>query len=370
MLNTPSFMVHFQNIKDPRVVGRTKHKLFDIIFIAVASTIAGCDDWNSMEVFAEERIDWFKKYCELPNGIPSLYTLQRVISMLNPKAMQKAFSNWMQEIQTVSKGAIVAIDGKTLRRSFDTNKDSAAIHVVSAWLGDNRLTLGQLKTEAKSNEIKAIPQLLELIELQGAIVTVDAMGCQKEIVSAIREKGADYVITVKGNQGNLRDDVEQTFEQLDESRVKTLTLSEEGHGRIEKREYFQCNDLSGIRNCDAWKGLKSLIKAVHTREEKSTGKISKETRYFISSLPVDIKQAAKAVRGHWGIENSCHYVLDVVFREDHNRTRKNNGAENLSVIRRMSLNYLQQATFLKCSIKNRRFRAALSTETHSKIMRI
>jgi predicted transposase YbfD/YdcC len=346
------------------------HKLFDIIFITVCATVAGCDDWASIVIFANERIEWFKQYCELPNGIPSRWTFQRVFQHLNSAALHNAFSNWMREIHKVSKGDIVAIDGKTLCGSFDTRNEQAAIHVVSAWASENRLVLGQLKTEAKSNEIKAIPQLLELLELSDAIITIDAMGCQKKMASIIREREADYVLAVKGNQENLQTDVELTFDVAEEKEMESFFMSEEGHGRIEKREYYQCQDLSQIRNISEWKDLRSLIKAVNYRVETNTGKMSIETRYFISSLGLDIKLAAKAIRGHWGIENNCHYTLDVVFKEDANRTRTDNGAENLSVVRHIAMNYLQQAKDIKCSIKNRRLKAALNTEILTKILKI
>ena len=370
MLEMPSFMIHFQDIADFRVVGRSRHKLFDIIFIVVASVVAGCDEWSSIGVLSAERIEWFKKYCELPNGMPSRWTLQRVFQHLNPAALHKAFRDWMQEIYKVSKGDIVAIDGKTLCSSFDKGNDVAAIHIISAWVSENRLVLGQLKTAEKSNEIKAIPQLLELLELTGAIVTIDAMGCQKEIAEAIRKRGADYVLTVKGNQGNLRDDIEAVFDVVDKDMMESFTVTEEGHGRRETREYFQCGDLSRIRNKEDWKDISSLMKVVSYREEITTGKTSVETRYFISSLGVDIERTKKAIRGHWGIENNCHYTLDVVFKEDANRTHAYDGAENLSTVRHIAMNYLQQAKDLKCSIKNRRFKAALNSEILAKILQI
>jgi predicted transposase YbfD/YdcC len=221
-------MIHFKDIPDYRVVGRTDHKLFDIIFITVCAVVAGCDEWSSIAIFANEKIEWFRRYCELPNGIPSRWTFQRVFQHIKPAALHKAFVDWMQEIRKVSKGDIVAIDGKTLRSSFDDRNDASAIHIVSAWLSENRLVLGQLKTEEKSNEIKAIPQLLELLELTGAIVPIDAIGCQKDIVSAIREKEADFVLTVKGNQGNLQTDIEATFDNAEESKIGSWVKNVDG----------------------------------------------------------------------------------------------------------------------------------------------
>jgi predicted transposase YbfD/YdcC len=361
------FHKHFGSLPDHRVIGRTAHKLFDIIFIAVSACIANCDDWNMVVLWARQRESWLRRFCELPNGIPSHDTFSRFFARLDPVAFHDAFIGWMQEIQEITNGDIVAIDGKTIRRSFDRNPDGhGAIHMVSAWLTKNRLVLGQLKVEEKSNEITAIPELLKLLEIKGALVTIDAMGCQKEIASEIVKHGADYLLAVKDNQPTLAEDVKRTFEEsVKEQLIYTRTF-DDGHGRIEIREYFQSLDLTCLRTADEWLGLKSLGKVVSHRNEN--GEWSVETRYYISSLGRDVERMANGIRSHWGIENQLHYILDMSFDEDHRRVRKGDGAENMSVVRHIAMNYLSQAKNLKIGIKNRRNLAAISTDILQQII--
>jgi len=366
----PEVMKHFGGLKDPRVVGRTHHKLFDMLFLTVAATIADCDDWEMIILWARERESWLRRYCELPNGIPSRFTVSRLLQRLEPEALHKAFAAWMKDIQEISDGDIIAIDGKTQRRSFERAPDGkGAIHVVSAWLSRNRVVLGQLKVEEKSNEITAIPELLRLLEIKGALVTIDAMGCQKDIAGEILERGADYLLAVKDNQPTLAEDVKLTFETaVDEKLLYTTTL-DDGHGRVEMREYWQCMDLSRLRTAKEWPGLKSLGKVVSYRFDNG-GCESEETRYYISSLGRGVRRMAKGVRGHWGIENQLHYVLDVSFSEDRLRVRKGNGAENLGVIRHVAGNYLSGASHLKYSVKKRRRMAAINTDILQSILGI
>jgi predicted transposase YbfD/YdcC len=363
-------MKHFGILDDPRVVGRTRHKLFDLLFIAVSAVIADCDDWEMIILWARERESWLRRYCELPHGVPSRFTLSRLLRRLDPEALHRAFAAWMKDIQEITAGDVVAIDGKTLRRSFDRAPGGkGAIHMVSAWLAKNRVVLGQLKVEEKSNEITAIPELLRLLEIKGALVTIDAMGCQKEIAAEIVAREADYLLAVKDNQPTLAEDVKRTFEESTEEQLTCTATLDDGHGRVEVREYSQCMDLSRLRTAAEWPGLKSLGKVVSYRYENG-GPASVETRYFISSLGRGVKRMAGGIRAHWGIENQLHYVLDVSFAEDRLRVRKENSAENLGVIRHVAGNYLSGATHLKYSIKKRRRLAAINTNVLESILGI
>lgn len=361
------FMEYFKEIDDPRVVGRGWHKLFDILFITVAASIAACDEWKMIVLWAQKNEPWLRKYCELPNGIPSRFVFMRVFQRLNPETFHKAFVAWMKEMQTITAGDVVAVDGKTLRRSFDRADGKGAIHMVSAWSNRNQMVLGQIKVEDKSNEITAIPELLRLLEIKGALVTIDAMGCQKEIAAQIVEQGGDYLLAVKDNQPTLFEDVRRPFEEGNAGR-RTET-EDVGHGRLEIREYWQTSDLSGLRGLDLWPGLKTLGR-VRRRCLDLDGKIGEENRYYISSLPLGVKRMASGIRGHWGIENKLHYVLDMSFDEDRRRIRKGDSAENMGTVRHVVMNYVSQAKHLNCGIKNRRLLAAIDVNVLQEILRI
>ena len=364
------FQKHFGKVPDPRVVGRTWHKLFDILFIAVAASIAHCDDWEMVALWAKEREAWLRRYCELPYGIPSHDTFSRVFARINPEALRLAFAAWMADIQEITAGDVIAIDGKTLRRSFDRAPDGkGAIHMVSAWLSKNRVVLGQLKTEEKSNEITAIPELLRLLELKGAVVSIDAAGCQKAIAEEIVAQGADYVLAVKDNQPTLAEDVRRTFDEAPRAKLTCTETVESGHGRVEIREYEQCLDLSKLQTAEEWPGLRSLLR-VTCHRFAGEGKNSTETRYYISSLGRGVKRLANSVRSHWSIENQLHYILDMSFDEDRNRVRSGDGAENMAVVRHVAMNFLSAAKHLKVGIKNRRNLAAISTAILQKILEI
>lgn len=360
------FMKHFSTIKDHRVAGRTAHKLFDIIFIAVCGSIAACDDWKTIGLWAKAKRKWLRKYCELPRGIPSSCTLRRFFQRTDPEALQAAFIGWMREMGEALAGQAVAIDGKTARRSFNRADGKGAIHVVSAWMGANRMVLGQLKTAEKSNEITAIPELLRLLEIRGALVTIDAMGCQKAIAGTIRERGADYCLAVKENQPSLLEDVRATFWETPLSAMTRHETVEDGHGRIETRTFRQATDLSRIRSAGEWEGLASVVK-VDSHRITPDGETS-ETRYFITSLGKGVRRLAGAIRGHWGIENGLHYVLDVTFKEDGSRIRAGSGAENMATLRRMAMNFLNNAVHMKVSIKNRRMMAAFDDKVLENIL--
>lgn len=343
-----SLMKEFESLEEPRVARTRLHSLNDILVITICGFVCGVDNWVDLQFFAEDREDWFKTFLKLPNGIPSHDTFGRLFGALDPVEFSCCFARWMRGISKVTDGQVVAIDGKTLRRSFDTAGEKAAIHMVSAWATKNKVVLGQVKTDEKSNEITAIPKLLEMLFLDGSTVTIDAMGCQREIVSSIASKGADYVISLKGNQGTLHDQVKAFFDEARAERFETVRHSyaesiDDDHGRIEKRRCWVTSRLDDIKEKDKWTGLTSIamVEASRTINNITTH----ETRYFISSLPGDdAAKVAHAIRSHWGVENNLHWVLDVAFREDECRVRKDHGAENMAMLRHVALNLLKQAT--------------------------
>lgn len=335
------FLEHFSELEDPRIERCRKHELLDIIFLSVCAVLSGADGWESIEEFGEAKLEWLRKFVPLKHGIPCHDTIARVMSRLNPEALQRCFIGWVQSVVALHSGEIVAIDGKTLRHSFDTTRRKNALHMVSAWAGSNGVVLGQVHTEEKSNEIKAIPALLELLDIRQAVVTIDAMGCQKDIAELIKSKRGDYVLAVKRNQGQLHEEIREAFE-LDENegcgKLKAAFHEEidSGHGRVEVRRIWQSSNLKWVPSAKDWKGAKSFARV---ESERHIGeKITKEIRYFISSLPLDAARMLAAIRSHWSIENSLHWVLDMTFREDASRVRRGDAAENLSMLRRLVLN--------------------------------
>jgi len=350
----------FQGINDPRIERHRRHYLQDILFIAICSFICGADKWTEVVDFGLAKEKWFKQFLSLPNGIPSHDTFGRVFSLLCPAEFQTCFLAWVRSISEITQGEIIAIDGKTLRRSHDRCNKTAAIHMVSAWACENGLVLGQLKTEEKSNEITAIPKLLKLLELTDCIVTIDAMGCQKEIAQTIQNQGADYILALKGNQGTLHDDVTLYLNGAINKGDLTTAFDfhetiDADHGRIEIRRYWVCNDVGWLDQHDQWCGLKSIGLA---ESERHIGdEITIERRYFISSLDNDAQRFGNAVRKHWGIENSLHWILDVAFREDESRVRKDFAPENMAMLRHIALNLLRQETTSKRGIKTKRLKS-------------
>ena len=327
---------YFETISDPRQPWKTDYSMLEIVMMTICAVISGCEHWEDIVDFCRVKETWFRERLglTLENGIASHDTFQRIFQIINPEEMEASFLSWVRSITEKTKGEIISIDGKTVCGSRDTK--AKAIHMVSAWANANQLVLGQVKTDEKSNEITAIPTLLDLLELKRCIVTIDAMGCQKEIAEKIVKAEADYVFGLKGNQTNLHDDVKLYFENMDVTN-KTIT-KEKGHGRIETREYFLETDIGWLSQKPEWSGLNAIGKV----KSKVWGKdvLREETRYFITSL-TDVNDFAKAVRAHWGVENSLHWCLDVVFHEDYCRTRKDNSAENFAVIRHIALNILK-----------------------------
>lgn len=371
-METPSCAIfkYFGDIKDPRIDRKKRHKLIDIIIIAICGVMCGADGWEEIEEICKASLDKFKGFLELPNGIPSHDTIARVFSRLDSEGLQSCFCRWIQSVreatETNSQYPIpenISVDGKTLRRSFEraAKKNKSPIHMVSAWANQARIVLGQVKTEEKSNEIKAIPELLALLELTGCIVTIDAIGCQKTIAQEIINKGADYVLALKGNQGDLARGVELGFDIARANNFEGIEyrfFEESGfeHGREEMRRYWLLSNLHWLPDANKWPGMKSVCMVESIRNIK--GKECVEIRYYITSLSDNVEQVGKAIRNHWGVENSLHWVLDVTFREDECRIRNGNAAENFAVLRRIALNLFKREPS-KRSIKRKRLLACL-----------
>lgn len=348
------FIEHFGDIPDPRVERTKKHKLIDILFITLAAVLCGCDEWEEIAAYGEKKENWLRKYLELPNGIPSHDTINRVLSALAPTVLQERFVQWVQSVATLSKGEVVSIDGKRLCGSGTDGKE-AIVHMVSAWSSANHWVLGSYKVDEKSKEITAIPKLLEMLDLAGCIITVDAMGgCQTEIAEPIVKHQAHYILAVKENQPHLLDDMREAFAHETPRGITTDVQSNLGHGRIEKRHCRVITDTAWICKSGAWKGLTSLVELTAERTDKKTGAYQKEVRYYISNLLQEAGAFNQCIRSHWGIENSQHWTLDVAFSEDRSRKRAGNAAENFATINRLALNLLKSDATTKASIKRKR----------------
>jgi predicted transposase YbfD/YdcC len=363
-----SVLKYFKPLKDPRRRHRRLHLLQDIIAIAVCAVIAGAQDWQEIALFGRKRREWFARFLKLPHGVPSHDTFERVFERLDPEAFQAGFREWVQAIQEGLRLTHIAIDGKTLRGSGSSKL--GPLHLVSAWATGQRLSLGQVAVEDKSNEITAIPALLDLLDIHGAIVTIDAMGCQKAIAEKIVDQGGDYILTVKDNQPHLLEDIQQAFMDAAEIDFRgmehdTYETRERGHGRDEYRCYTVLHCTTGLRNAPDWADLTTI--GICYSERTVQGVRSDETRYFIGSKKASAKVYGKALRGHWGIENSLHWQLDVTFDEDGNRVSKRNAGENLGLLRRLALSLLQ-AHPAKLSVAKKRFAAALDPDFLEEIL--
>jgi predicted transposase YbfD/YdcC len=366
-----AIFTHFEKLTDPRIERTRAHKLLDIMTIALCATICGANTWTDVERFGAAKQHWFAKFLELPGGIPSHDTFGRVFAMLDTVEFDACLRNWLRLLHKSMKGQGIAIDGKTLRRSFDTATGRASLHSVSAWAVGLRLSLGQVAVDDKSNEITAVPKLLELLEIAGAVVTLDAMHCQTETAAAIRAKQADYVLNVKANQPKLFERLQQVFERYVNQDFKSPGLRvhktiERSHGRDERREYYVAPAPKDLIEAGQWAGLQSVVMVYRHREV--TGKETDEVHYYISSLPPKVKRLAEAIRDHWGIENSLHWVLDVVFAEDDSRIRKGNGPETTATLRRLALSILEQDTSLKSSLRGKRLQAGWNNDLLAKIL--
>ncbi len=387
----PPITQHFVTITDPRLEHNKAHKLIDIITLSICGVVAGCDSWVEIEEFGHDRRSWLKTFLALPGGIPSHDTLGRVFALINPREFQAAFAAWMQSVATTTKGQVIAIDGKTSRRTFggkeratqgsSENSFTKALHLVSAFATANGVALGQVATDAKSNEITAIPELLKLLDLKGCLVTTDAMGCQGDIVADIVERGGDYLLAVKGNQGNLHKDIKAVF--ADETVPRDTNVTKDtGHGRIDMRT---CEVITGpavfehIRHNNNWVSLHTLVKVTTERTIRETKKrsdgaavtphASHESRYYIcSDEEPTAKRLQQAVREHWGVENNLHWTIDMAFREDESRIRTGHAPSNMAVLRHIALNLIRADKDRKVGIKISRHKAGRSTDYLEKLL--
>jgi predicted transposase YbfD/YdcC len=369
-MDSKNIIDHFQGLPDPREDNR-RHVLIDIITIVICASICGAEKWDDIEAFGKAKEGWLKKFLELPHGIPSHDTFARVFGMLDPEAVNRCFFSWVDAINPAHDQEIISIDGKTVRHSYDSVEGKSAIHVVSAWANKAGLVLGQKRVDEKTNEITAVPELLDMLELEGCVVTIDAMGTQKKIAEKIIAKRADYVLALKGNQGTLQEDVSLFFEGADKQTKTTAEFDyyktvDKDHGRIETREYWTTGDIGWLDGKEKWKNLQSLCMVKRKRTVGDTR--SSETLFYISSLKPDAQTLAPLIRAHWGIENSLHWVLDVAFREDECRKRKNHSAENFAVLRHITLNLLKQEKTCKRSIAGKRLLAGWDASYMEKIL--
>ncbi len=365
---------HFGKVTDPRVDRTKEHKLIDIIAIAICAVICGAEGWVDVEVFGRSKQPWLATFLELPNGIPSHDTFGRVFSRMDAQEFQLAFHEWVWAVNDMIPGQIINIDGKSVRGSQQEKTGKRAIGMVSAWAAENELVLGQRKVDEKSNEIKAIPELLKMLALSGCVVTIDAIGTQTEIAQTIVNRQADYLLAVKENQGHLLEDLQMLFGVDQELDFRYASLdhyqtTHKGHGRIEIRECWSTSHpgyLKLIRNVDHWAGLKSIAMVACTRI--IDGLQSREVRYYISSLPSEAQRILRAVRTHWAIENQLHWVLDVALNEDHSRIRKDQAPENFAVLRHIALNLLKQEKTAKVGVHAKQLQAALREDYLLKVL--
>jgi predicted transposase YbfD/YdcC len=359
---------YFGPLTDPRVERTRVHHLGELVTIALCAVLCGADDWVAVETFGRAKEAWLRTFLTLPGGIPSHDTFGRVFARLDPAEFQRCFVAWVQAVLGAPASQVVAVDGKTLRRSADRDHGREALHLVSAWATESGLVLGQEATAAKSNEITAIPRLLRLLQLEGCVVTIDAMGCQTAIAAQVQEQGADYVLALKGNQPTLERTVQTAFADRDPTAADrwvpaaedTAQTLDKGHGRVERRRYLALSDPDLLACLDpggAWPGLRSVVQVQAERRRGEQRTV--EARYYLSSLPPDAAILGQAIRQHWEVENRLHWVLDVLFREDACSVRMGDGAQNLAILRQLALNLLRQERTHRGSLATKRFRAAL-----------
>lgn len=371
------FSEYFSHISDPRQLHKIKHLLNEILFMTVLGIVAGADDFHEIAQYSNEKSKWLCTFLKLPGGIPSHDTFNRVLCMIDAGEFQQSFIDWVSDMRNSigpsKQKEIINIDGKTVCNSVDKVNAKKAIHMVSALSTEYGLVLGQKKCYEKSNEITAIPCLLTMLAIEGSVITIDAMGCQKNIASKIINKKADYILALKGNQGNLFKEVVDLFEKVKTPEFKHYIYQqdvedEKDHGRIEKRECITINNLDWLFEIHQWEGVRSIVKITATVSHLANGKQTIQERYYISSLPANAAFINRAVRKHWHIENKLHWILDVIFREDYCRVRKGNGAENLTTIRKIALNAFKMDTSQKCSLKNKRKKATWNESYAVKIL--
>jgi predicted transposase YbfD/YdcC len=366
--NKTPFLMHFSELEDPRRTskGNFQHLLSDILLLTISAMLCGVDDWPSVITFGKNQLEWLKKFGGFKNDLPSQDTLERVFAALNPKYFNQCFMNWMESIRNDIPGEVIAIDGKAMRGAKDTKASKNMPHIVSAWASENGICLGQVKVSEKSNEITAIPDLVDAIVNKGCTITIDAMGCQKDIAKKIRKNEADYILAVKGNQANLKQAIQDTvrFEEPDSIDV----MEDFGHGRIETRTCKAYSNLSHVENSDDWADLSTLFVIESCVYEKTTGKENTEQRTYITNLPAIAGSLNSKTRSHWSVENNLHWVLDVTFNEDASRKRKNNEAENFNMLLKSTIALLANDKTPKFSKKRKRLQAALDPEYREKLL--
>ena len=369
-MHIDTFKEHFQPVQDPRQIAKVTYPLFDVLFGTLCSVIAGARGWTDIREYVLGHHGWFLEQQMFQDGVPVDDTFARIISTVKPDLFRECFLTWMKAVHKITQGDVVAIDGKTLRGSYDREDRSSTIHMISAYASVNKLVLGQLKTDKKSNEITAIPELLKMLDLRGALVSIDAMACQTKIAEQIIEQEGDYVLALKGNQSTLASEVEEAFIDADAKdyagmESEFLETTEHGHGRVETRCYRTLGDLSGVPRSALWRGM-NMIGMVESHRTVD-GKTSCETRFFIGSIGTDAACFARAVRDHWGIENELHWTLDVAFREDDSRVREPAARENLAVLRHIALTRLKKDK-TKLGIKNKRLKAGWDERYLAKLL--
>jgi predicted transposase YbfD/YdcC len=362
---------HFSSLDDPRASHSIEHHLLDIVLVTICAVICGADTWVEIEHYGIAKREWLETFLELPNGIPSHDTFTRLFARLCPEQLQQCFLNWVQAVFEIPGGQLISLDGKTLRGSYERGGKQGMIHMVSAWASENRLVLGQRKVTEKSNEITAIPQLLRVLDLNGAVVTIDAMGCQTEIAAQIVAQQGDYVLALKGNQGSLHQDVQQLFDHAHRQNFRDIEhdfyqTQEQGHGRTERRCYWVMGNTQYLIGAENWAKL-TTIGCVESQRQVGD-KITSEKRYYLLSLPLDAASFATAVRSHWGIENQLHWILDVGFREDQSRATQGHSAENLAVIRHLVVNLLSQEKSAKGGTRAKRLKAGWDDQYLTKVL--
>lgn len=351
---TASIFTHFQDLKDPRLERNKRHRLDNILFMTLCGVICGADNWVMIQMYCEAKRDWLEEVLDIPNGIPSHDTFGNVFAAIDQKVFSQCFTNWMQAVTTLTKGTVIALDGKALRATRESGKACSAIHMVSAWACENKVVLGQEVVDKKSNEITALPSLLASLDIAGCVITIDAMGCQTDIAEQIIEQEGDYVLSLKGNQGSLLEDV-KTFFEMEETPHTHSTFDAE-HGRYETRKIRVCHQVDWLKERHPkWTHIQSIIAIDAHREITATGVQTQETRYFISSLKdVSVERLGYIVRAHWGIENGLHWVLDQAFDQDHLRAREGNSAANMAIIQQLTLNLIKQEKTSKGGVRTRR----------------
>jgi predicted transposase YbfD/YdcC len=369
-----SIAQHFSKVRDPRIDRTKRHLLLDMLVIAICAVICGADNWVDIELFGKTKLKWLKTFLKLPNGIPSHDTFGRVFAAINPEEFQASFMEWVQAINELTQGQVIAIDGKQLRGSQDSQLGKNAIYMVSAWATENQLVLGQRKVDDKSNEITAIPKLLKLLEVKGCIVTIDAIGTQTKIAKTIRERGGDYILAVKENQRHLYEDIQDLFEDDRQYNFEGVPYSyakmvTKDHGRIEIRQCWSISDpeyLANVRDLHHWEDVQTLVMILS--ERRIGEQVEQQTRYFITSLENQADRILQAKRSYWGIENRLHWVLDIAFQEDRSRVRKDNAPQNFAVIRHMALNLLKQEKTAKGGVQAKRLQCGWDTDYLLKVL--